>query len=97
MLSGDIQTNSDFLTHSRESRQRRRVVSLERTSTVLFHRLVPMMAHSEELRLRLRLTSSEVRWNARIYFWLTGRSVESMGSPCLRRRSMDLCVSQRPG
>ena len=79
MLSGEIHTFSAFLTQSRAASLRNKVVSLERTSIVLFHLLVPMMVNSDDLFALMM--SPEVFSNSFRYLLLTGRSVESRGSP----------------
>ena len=81
MESGDIHTHCDLLMQSRVFRRLNSVVSLERMSTVLFQRLVPMIVHSALLFfpfsvLALRMLSICLR-----YLALTGRSVESICSP----------------
>ena len=97
MLSGDIHTVRASATKSRSRRWFSRVVSLARMSTVLFHREVPMTAHSvgdflSALAIPVAIFSIILR-----YFWLTGRSVESMAMPWRLRRSIDLWESQREG
>ena len=65
----------------REATREKRAVSLERISTVLFQRLVPMTSHSASLR-RISLTASAAVFSiSRTYFGLTGRSVESTLMP----------------
>ena len=97
MESGDVHTFRTSFTHGSVLRRFRSVVSFERTSTELCHLLVPIMTHSVDFFRSSLTVSLAVFSKVFRYCGLTGRSVESMGSPCLLRRSMLLCESQREG
>ena len=97
MLSGDTHTFRASFTKSSSDRWFSSVVSLLRTSTVLFHLDVPMTVHSAGDLRSFRASPMAIFSMLRRYLWLTGRSVESTLSPCRLLRSMLRWVSHREG